>query len=798
MSQSSKWVDLDVKMPEDESICQNSDAQNWEKNRRIKSEAGAKNPRKYIQDIVGFLWQEAKTAEESLAFQIKEEDRYSTVRVTLGSETTSEQGRTPKAAKDAAASAMLQKIGPYIEDSVYLGHISSISAALPQELRSWLPPVFDARHVAVPDGGMALNYEAEVTLGPLAAVSVTDNMETSLSSVVKHLLSFLKTRNLVKLASEPLEEDIEEMDVSPNLSQPYVQTTGLIDVRLEAHQEDLNMIGGCKDQLLPPVDVYVMQENLPEGKFPPYYGNVDPWGYCKVFYCYRCMCRLNGLDMLIKHVKGVKHWRKIGKFFLKGQLVETFNPVKDPFVPDGSEIGPETDEEKQDRLGSIPVLCRNCEDDGKTEIASGKCLECNEHLCKECELAHGKTRITKTHKIETIPPPLFKHPLKDKESGVKVEKDNIKYLISVYRCSTGHPSKARQSKSLSPKAFPPPAQSTFPPPSQGAYQGNEEPESFASIGYVNPVESMGNEYWGPRMGGGPSMGYNNYNMGGGQGFYGQRFGQMNSPMFRGGFGQQRMGFNDFNPRKSWGSGTRGGGGGSNRRHPPSTAQGSNEEGNVAYSGKLGKRSITSKKMKPKFSALPPPGHEQWNNISGNENFDNPEQEEDFILPGIDNTRAHIPGAGQGFKADKTGAKVCINWRRGFCNFGDRCIYLHYEKGQVQAALDATVPYNERDMVGYRTRPGAQKGQDGGGLVAGKDGAMVPAPEKPPTLDDTSDWFNDSGSSAVSLKVVDREAICRSIQTAKKATESFETDFTNVPKKSLRMDTEEKKKSRFND
>ena len=42
---------------------------------------------------------------------------------------------------------------------------------------------------------------------------------------------------------------------------------------------------------------------------------------------------MNGTDTLMKHVKGVKHWRKIGKFFVNGQLRETFNPVADPFVP---------------------------------------------------------------------------------------------------------------------------------------------------------------------------------------------------------------------------------------------------------------------------------------------------------------------------------------------------------------------------------------------------------------------------------------------------------------------------------
>jgi hypothetical protein len=48
---------------------------------------------------------------------------------------------------------------------------------------------------------------------------------------------------------------------------------------------------------------------------------------------YSLWLRMNGTDTLMKHVKGVKHWRKIGKFYVNGQLRETFNPVGDPFVP---------------------------------------------------------------------------------------------------------------------------------------------------------------------------------------------------------------------------------------------------------------------------------------------------------------------------------------------------------------------------------------------------------------------------------------------------------------------------------
>ena len=46
-----------------------------------------------------------------------------------------------------------------------------------------------------------------------------------------------------------------------------------------------------------------------------------------------------------------------------------------------------------------------------------------------------------------------------------------------------------------------------------------------------------------------------------------------------------------------------------------------EEGNEAYTGMVGKKGLgESGKTKPRYAALPPPGHDQWNNIAGNENI----------------------------------------------------------------------------------------------------------------------------------------------------------------------------------
>ena len=45
------------------------------------------------------------------------------------------------------------------------------------------------------------------------------------------------------------------------------------------------------------------------------------------------LCRMNGVETMVKHSKSIKHWRKMGKFFINGQLRETFNPVADPYIP---------------------------------------------------------------------------------------------------------------------------------------------------------------------------------------------------------------------------------------------------------------------------------------------------------------------------------------------------------------------------------------------------------------------------------------------------------------------------------
>merc|ERR1719244_176727 len=228
----------------------------------------------------------------------------------------------------------------------------------------------------------------------------------------------------------------------------------------------------------------------------------------------------------------------------------------------------------------------------------------------------------------------------------------------------------------------------------------------------------------------------------------------------------------------------------------------NDATNEAYTGMVGKTGPSSKKTAPRFAALPPPGHNQWDNIPGNENG-TPVRE-------VDKSVAHIQGVGQNFKANRTGLKVCISWKRGHCAHGDRCIYNHCEPGltgknRLQAAVDANISPLEKDLVGYRIASDRVEGtKTGVGFVPASDGKMNwqdanpkikldenpditrlkqhvevlgAPPEKARKLEaDTADWYN-SGPSELQLKTTDRDAIMRSIQDAKKVMPDCETDFT---------------------
>jgi len=178
----------------------------------------------------------------------------------------------------------------------------------------------------------------------------------------------------------------------------------------------------------------------------------------------------------------------------------------------------------------------------------------------------------------------------------------------------------------------------------------------------------------------------------------------------------------------------------------------------------------------KFAALPPPGHEQWDNIEGNENMFEEEIEAQPIMQGIDNSIAHIRAVGQDFKANKMGVKPCIMWKRGMCKFGDRCIYNHAEvirgKAAFQNAVDMNIAPDEKDKFGYR--------------IAKQNPASQGAPVQDRTLDDTTDWYN-SESSNINLNPEEMEAINKSIKDARSLVGHLETDFTKEPKKKSRWE-----------
>ena len=66
-------------------------------------------------------------------------------------------------------------------------------------------------------------YEVEVSFGPISVISITDNLHISLSSLITHFTSFLKTRDLNSILEEPRDLTLREMEVNRALNQPYVQ-----------------------------------------------------------------------------------------------------------------------------------------------------------------------------------------------------------------------------------------------------------------------------------------------------------------------------------------------------------------------------------------------------------------------------------------------------------------------------------------------------------------------------------------------------------------------------------------------
>ena len=193
---------------------------------------------------------------------------------------------------------------------------TGIKASLPMCYMTWLPPLYNLAHVSMVDAegatlvgeqpGRKL-YQVVVNLGPVKCSVVSDTVQDGLESLGQHLKSFLRTRDLKKLTEKISEETEEKFQ--------FVKGSGIVKVIME---------GEGKTPVLPPLDLFILQKKIKDGKFPPNYGVKDEYGCCKVFLCDLCATRSVGAEALKLHVESERHLRRLGKFFINLQEIETF------------------------------------------------------------------------------------------------------------------------------------------------------------------------------------------------------------------------------------------------------------------------------------------------------------------------------------------------------------------------------------------------------------------------------------------------------------------------------------------
>jgi len=321
-----------------------------------------------------------------------------------------------KEAMNQCAVKILKDTGPWLDPSVVDAALDPIKAILPKMSTSWLPFKYNLKHVRLheKEGGLKQTkclYELTVRLGPLSCSAIGDSVDDSLQYTTLHLKSFIKNRNLGNL-SPPF----------PRGRLSYTTGRGILRVVMEDKG---------RQQVLPPLDLAVLQDVLTGGEFPPLYSNRDVHDCTKVFYCDACGHRVLGVDNLIKHIQGERHNNRLGKFTMKGTLVETFRSNADPEY--GQKFVPPKETQAEAQRFQMR-LCSSCEEEKKTIQATHKCKDCNDFLCDACREAHTKTRLTKSHVVEEVEGPAFYHPILDDEQGGRGEDEA--YLISVYRCPT--------------------------------------------------------------------------------------------------------------------------------------------------------------------------------------------------------------------------------------------------------------------------------------------------------------------------------------------------------------------------
>ena len=209
-----------------------------------------------------------------------------------------------------------QDAGPWIEDSVFEEVTTGMQASLPMCFMQWLPPLYNLGHVSMVDDegatfvgeqpGRKL-YKVDVKLGPIKCSVVSETVQEGLECLGQHLKSFLRTRDLKKMT--------EQADEAAESKFQYVQGSGIVKVIME---------GEGKTPVLPPLDVFILQKKLKDGKFPSNYGVKDEYGCCKVFLCDLCATRLVGAEALKQHVESERHKRRLSWFLVNDHRVETF------------------------------------------------------------------------------------------------------------------------------------------------------------------------------------------------------------------------------------------------------------------------------------------------------------------------------------------------------------------------------------------------------------------------------------------------------------------------------------------
>ena len=160
-------------------------------------------------------------------------------------------------------------------------------------------------------------YRAEILLGPLKIASVTENPQDAVQSAGHHLKSFLNTRDL-KTLTESSEEELRQLSEKYE----YVTGSGIVSVTME---------GEGKVQVLPPLDIFILQKKFKDGKFPVNYGAKDEYGCCKVLISELTNTRIAGQDVheaLRAHVQSERHQRRLGRIFVNNVEVETFRYVE--------------------------------------------------------------------------------------------------------------------------------------------------------------------------------------------------------------------------------------------------------------------------------------------------------------------------------------------------------------------------------------------------------------------------------------------------------------------------------------